>query len=100
MIYFVFTVDKAMQMHKAIFRLPDRATVFFLQLLTAVACASCMHGIVDRPGTKKGWDNKGALLNRGTMQGLMCRKPTILQSATARWALRVLSVLSLLCGSR
>ena len=29
-----------------------------------------------------------------------CRRPTILQSATARWALRVLSVLSLLSGSR
>lgn len=44
-------------MHKAIFRLPDRVTVFFfffLQLLTAVAFASfCMHGgMVDGPRNK------------------------------------------------
>lgn len=71
-----------------------------LHLLTAVVCACCMRGTVDCPRTIKGCDHNKTPIITDTMQALTCRKPTILQSATARWALRVLSVLSLLCASR
>lgn len=63
------------------------------------SCRVCIihaRRVANCPGTKAVW----GLEHRGTMQALTCRRPTILQSATARWALRVLSVLSLRCGSR
>lgn len=80
--------DKTMQMYAAIFRLPDPAEGLFY-------FCSCEH----LSSACAGWSSvleQRHVMNMTEHQGIH----TILQSATARWALRVLSVLSLLCGSR
>lgn len=74
-----FTADKATQTHTAIFRLLGRVIVCFLslQLLTALICAPCMHGMVDGRRTKTAWENNRTLLSRGTMRALACRKSNL-----------------------
>lgn len=80
--------DKTMQMNAAIFRLLDP----FVGSLFLAAVNICHLACA-------GWSS--ALEQRQVMNMTEHQRiHTILQSATARWALRVLSVLSLLCGSR
>lgn len=77
-----------MQMYAAIFRLPDPLEGSFIFCCCEHLSSACA-----------GWSSvleQRHVTNMTEHQGIH----TILQSATARWALRVLSVLSRLCGSR
>lgn len=89
------TADKALQMHAAIFRHPRPAygPLFFFSPFSLAAINSCRLSIPTCSGWSTVWEQRHVGVIRHS-------KPTILQSATARWALRVLSVLSLRCASR